>query len=115
MGITAGPAATSGSRELRRNEIGEINPTTDAISEFISDALHRTIDGRTSTPGYHGRPDGNLWFTAGTSTAADDIGEINPTTGPSASFPLPSKDRQSGITAGPDGNVWFTGNGNVVG
>jgi streptogramin lyase len=46
-------------------------------------------------------PDGNLWFTAGTS----NIGRIT-TAGKITEFPVSSE--PFGITAGPDGNLWFT-------
>jgi virginiamycin B lyase len=61
-------------------------------------------------------PDGNLWFT-------DDgilrsIGEMNPTTGQVAKYPIPTTagntyPNPAAITVGPDGNLWFTETGTV--
>ncbi len=82
--------------------VGEIDPATDAITEF-SIPLPQPND-TTITSG----PDGNLWFTE-LGGAAGMIGMINPTTDVITDYPIPySTPEPAGITTGPDGNVWFT-------
>lgn len=59
-------------------------------------------------------PDGNLWFTADSTST---IGRINPSTGVVTEFPtgIPNA-RPMGIVTGPDGNLWFTEMaGNAIG
>ena len=79
MGSRRAPTATSGSPRIRVDKIGEINPTTHAITEFALPTV--TADPRGITAG----PDGNLWFTE---HAAETIGEINPTTHAITEFPI---------------------------
>ncbi len=111
-GITAGPDGnlwfTDGG-DGHAQDIGMLNPTTDAITEFPvpngSDFAHDITAG----------PGGNLWFTL---TVSGQIGMINPTTGAISEFTVPSASAGfsvMGIAAGPDGNIWFTeNNGNAV-
>ena len=58
-----GPTATSGSPSKSATRIGQINPTTDAITEFPTPRFGSSPDGITSGP------DGNLWFTEGDANA----------------------------------------------
>jgi virginiamycin B lyase len=84
------------------SDIGMINLTTDAISEFPTPTANSGTRGITSGP------DGNLWFTE---NGANKIGMINPTTHAITEFALkPSNSGPQDITAGPDGNLWFTQN-----
>jgi streptogramin lyase len=80
--------------------IGEINPTTHAVSIFqIAKAVSAP---QAITVG----ADGNLWFA---DQPNDAIGSINPTTHVIAEFPLPTtSSRPYGVAAGPDGKIWFT-------
>ena len=89
------------------SDIGEINPTTDAISLFAS-------PGGDLLGGITAGPDGNLWFAE---SSAGEIGQINPTTDAITEYPIPYADSSpNAITAGPDGNLWFTDRGtNAIG
>jgi streptogramin lyase len=60
-------------------------------------------------------PDGNLWFTEG-SSGANRIGRVT-RAGVVTEFPVPTPNSNPyGIAAGPDGNVWFTeGNTGKIG
>ena len=104
FGIAAGPNGnlwfTGGVIGNDNGYIGEINPTTDAISEF-------TIPYTNAGPaGITAGPDGNLWFTDEKTNA---IGMLNPTTDAITEFALPTAGADPFmITAGPDGNLWFT-------
>ncbi|WP_433474608.1 virginiamycin B lyase family protein [Spirillospora sp. CA-142024] len=60
-------------------------------------------------------PDGSLWFTD-VSTAAPRVGRVDPATGKSTLYELPTTGtvnfanaQVSDITPGPDGALWFTG------
>ena len=56
-------------------------------------------------------PDGNFWFSAGTSY----VGTMTPAGKPTL-YPLPAagpKESISGMTIGPDGNIWVIRNGTV--
>ena len=100
-GITAGPDGNLWFTEnVSGGKVGEINPTTHAVTEF-------PIPTTNSGPlGITAGPDGNLWFTEG---VTDKIGMINPTTHAITEFPVPTaKSGPDGITAGPDGELWFT-------
>jgi streptogramin lyase len=108
-GITAGPNGNLWFTELNANMIGEINPTTHAISQFVPPKGSYDIQGITSAP------DGNVWFAE---WGANKIGMINPTTDAITQFTLPSLGTNVDphmITAGPDGNIWFTDGGGGVG
>jgi virginiamycin B lyase len=102
-GITAGPDGNIWFTENLGSKIGEINPTTGAISEFPLP----TDGGSSSVPvSIAVGSDGNLWFTE---FEGGQIGEINPTTHAITEFPVtPAESHPDGITAGPDGNLWFT-------
>jgi len=101
--ITAGPDGNLWFTESVANQIGEINPTTDAISEFALPTGDSFPEGITAGP------DGNVWFTL---TGSGRIGEINPTTHAIKDFATPTANSEPvGITVGPDGNLWFTENG----
>jgi len=107
-GIALGPDGNLWFTEFKGNNIGEINPTTDAVTEY-------PIPTSGSLPfGITAGPDGNLWFTE---TSANQIGMINPATGTISEFPVPTAGSLPfAITAGPDGNLWFTeSNANQIG
>ncbi|MGH2893465.1 MAG: virginiamycin B lyase family protein, partial [Solirubrobacteraceae bacterium] len=86
--------------ESAANQIGEVNPTTHAISEF-------PVPTPNSLPfGIAAGPDGNIWFTE---KNADKIGVINPNTHLVTEFPIATPSSQpNAIAAGPDGTLWFT-------
>src|SRR5205823_3385892 len=82
--ITAGPDGNLWFTEHGANQIGEINPATDAITEFPTP---------TTTPcpfSITAGPDGNLWFTENGSANGNPIGQINPATHAIAVFPFPT-------------------------
>jgi streptogramin lyase len=101
-GITTGPDGNVWFTGSNSNQIGMINPTTDAVSEFA-------IPTSGSGPrGITAESDGNLWFTE---NGASKIGMINPTTDAITEFATPTANSgPQDITAGPDGNLWFTEN-----
>ena len=102
-GITAGPDGHLWFVETNANKIGEINPTTHAISEF---AIPTTKSTKNVEPFWiTAGPDGNLWFTE---FYTSEIGMISPTTHAISQFPTPSGGGPEGVTTGPDGNLWFT-------
>jgi hypothetical protein len=81
------------------NFIHRLNPTTGAISSFLTPSTGTTPNGITAGP------DGNLWFTE---LDGQRIGQITPA-GAITEFPIPgSFSGPSGITTGPDNNLWFT-------
>jgi len=109
LGITAGPDGNLWFTEASTDKIGQINPTTHAITEFPIPGPEAEV----YPSGIAVGPDGNLWFTE---AAGNNIGQINPTTHTINQFPLPSgATGPSGITAGPDGNLWFTIDDNKIG
>jgi streptogramin lyase len=95
--ITVGPDGNLWFNEGLSFEIGMINPTTGAITQFP-----------VSTPAWKitAGPNGEIWFT---NEFGDQIGVFNPTTDVNTEItvPLPGS-APDGITAGPDGNLWFT-------
>ncbi len=98
--ITAGPDGNLWFTDIGDDEIGMINPATDAIAEFPVPTANA------SPRGIATGPDGNLWFTE---FDADQIGMINPTTHAITEFPIPTAGAEPyNIAAGPDGNLWFT-------
>jgi virginiamycin B lyase len=123
-GITAGPdgnlwfteaglSGVSGSG----NAMGQINPTTHVINQFLLPTPNN------SPQGIALGSDGNLWFTepgvAGVSGSGNKIGQINATSHVVTEFPLPTaSSAPQGITAGPGstGDLWFTEKlGNKIG
>ena len=99
-GSTAGPDGNLWFTESRAYQVGEINPTTHANSEFAVPCCYAGGAGITAGP------DGNVWFTWGF------LDRINPTTHVITEF---NPGEAWGISAGPDGNVWFTSTGDYVG
>ncbi len=85
--------------ETTANQIGEINLTTDAISEFpLLDTPNAGLSGITVGPA------DEVWFTE---SNANKIGMINTQTGAISEFSLPGVNTEpEGITYGPDGNLW---------
>jgi streptogramin lyase len=102
-GITAGPDGNLWFANWA-DEVGRINPTTDAISYFPT-----PVQGQGITVG----PDGNIWFAGSNRTNSPAVGEINPTTYATSGFSV--SHYSFGITAGPDGNIWFAENGGLIG
>jgi hypothetical protein len=94
-------------------QIGMINPTTHAITEFPIPT------GDAEPAGITAGRDGNLWFTEvrGYSTDVSQIGMINPTTHAITEFPTPTANPRllGGITSGPDGDLWFTDQSGKIG
>ena len=100
LGDHGGPRRQPLVHRARRQKIGEINPTTHAITEFAIPTANSSPNGITAGP------DGNLWFTE---AGSEQIGMINPTTHAITEFAVPTASAEpDGITAGPDGNLWFT-------
>ena len=97
-----GPAARAGHRRQPVIERMESRQLLSTITEFP-----------VPTPGtlpesIVAGPDGNLWFTEGSTK----IGTINPTTHVATDFTTPTAASYPyGIAAGPDGNLWFTESG----
>jgi streptogramin lyase len=97
--IAAGPDGNLWFTEESANQIGTINPSTHAVSEFAVS----TVGG--APLGITAGPDGNLWFTE----ESAKIGTINPSTHLITEFPFPTAGSSpDAITTGPDGNLWFT-------
>jgi len=108
FGIAMGSDGNLWFTEFKGNNIGEINATTDAVTEY-------PIPTSGSLPfGIAAGPDGNLWFTE---TSGNQIGMIDPTTGAISEYPVTTASSLPfAITAGPDGNLWFTeSNANQIG
>lgn len=99
FGVAAGPDGNVWFTE-KAGEIGMINPTTHAVSEFPIPTSSGSPTGITAGP------DGNLWFTE---SSASQIGVINPLTDTVTEFATPTSNSDpTSIVAGPDGNLWFT-------
>ena len=99
-GSRRAPTATSGSPSIDGNQIGMINPTTHAITEFPIPTASSGPEGITAGP------DGNLWFTENMRQPDRDDQPDDPR---HHRVRRPHRRCQSyGITAGPDGNLWFT-------
>ena len=105
--ITAGPDGNLWFTEENGNQIGQINPTTHAITPS-SRSPRPVACPSVSLPG--------PMATSGSPCTAGKIGQINPATHAIVDFPIPtSNGNPAGITAGPDGNIWFTELGNKIG
>jgi virginiamycin B lyase len=118
MAITAGSDGnlwftTAPWRSIRppvfEGNLGEINPTTHAISLFQL-PTQRAEAGVGITAG----PDGNIWFSW------ESLGEMNLTTHALTFYSVTADyDGPFGVVTGPDGNLWFTfdtivnGTGNI--
>ncbi len=104
VGITAGPDGNLWFTEDSGNKIGEINPTTHAITEFADpDRLQRPVRD-------HGRARRQPLVHRARRAARSARSTRRPTPSPSSRSPPPAP-IPIGITAGPDGNLWFTEHG----
>jgi hypothetical protein len=80
--------------------VGNIDPTTDAITLFPTGGI-------ADSQGIASGPDGNIWFTG-----SGQIGQITLTTDAVTAFTVPYANASPlGITTGPDGNLWFEDTG----
>jgi streptogramin lyase len=85
-------------------EVGDINPSTHAISEVPTSPGSGNGDGATITAG----PGGTLWFgDENGQTGRPYVGEISPSTNAVNEFSF-SAGLVGDITAGPGGKLWFT-------
>jgi streptogramin lyase len=110
-GIAAGADGNLWFTEYDAGQVGMINPTTHAVTEFAIPRSGPAPDAITAGP------DGNLWFTDdGNNGTGSYIGMISPTTHAIAEFPATPYgiDAWDGITSGPDGNLWFTDNAGAL-
>ncbi|HTW08924.1 MAG TPA: putative Ig domain-containing protein [Acidimicrobiales bacterium] len=103
-GITTGPDGNLWFTEEGGDNIGEIDPSTGAVTEYPVPTPAAEPEGITVGP------DGNIWFTE---EEGDNIGELDPATATPSNpgiteYPLPNTQGPSDITTGPDGNLWFT-------
>ena len=107
--IAAGPDGNIWFTDNGASKIGEIIPSTHAITEF---ALPSSND---VPQGIAAGPDGNLWFTV-QNPGGGSIGEINPTTHAITEYTsgLNAHSGPVAITAGPGGTMWFTDNGGIA-
>jgi virginiamycin B lyase len=101
--ITAGPDGNIWFEETNVDQIGRLNLTTGAISEFA--LAQGSLYSPVSFGGITAGPDGNVWFTE---HIFGQIGRISPD-GTVTEFQLPANALDPAqITAGPDGNLFFT-------
>ena len=101
-GSRRAPTATSGSPSHGASQIGMINPTTHAITEF---ADPRPPD---ASPGIdHGGPRRQPLVHRGTAATRSVRSTRRPTPSPSSPSPPPAS-RAHRDHSGPDGNLWFT-------
>jgi streptogramin lyase len=86
--------------ETTANQVGEINLTTDAITEYpLLDTANAGLSGITAGPA------DEVWFTE---SNANKVGMIDTQTGAISEFPLPGTSaKPKSITYGPDGNLWI--------
>ena len=94
--IQAGPDGNMWFTDDQFNEIGTINVTTHAITEFPLPA------GSTHPSGMTFGPDGDLWFAL-----VGEVGRIDPTSHAITTFNL-NQDVPVDLAVGPDGQIWFT-------
>ena len=101
--ITLGPDGNLWFTDHGSGKVGEINPQTDAVSEFSIP----TTGGATANPNaITVGPDGNLWFV---DYGTNSIGTINISSHAISEYPIPTANSTpDGIVSGPDGNIWFT-------
>ena len=106
-GIATGPDGNIWFTEAQAGQIGMINPTTHAITEYPIPTATGSPSGITPSPlGITAGPDGNLWFT---DPGTNQIGMISPSSHTITEYPiLTANSDPTSITTGPDGNVWFT-------
>jgi streptogramin lyase len=110
-GIAAGADGNLWFTEYDAGQIGMINPTTHAVTEFAIPRSGPAPDAITAGP------DGNLWFTDdGNNGTGSYIGMINPATHAITEFPATPYgiDAWDGITSGPVGDLWFTDNAGAL-
>lgn len=89
-------------------QLGSVTPGFDFVEYSIPSQVLGNFVG-----GICAGPDGNVWFTEGTS---NNVARIT-LSGTITEFPVPTSGGEPGaITAGPDGNLWFTESaGNKIG
>jgi virginiamycin B lyase len=75
----------------------------------IEEFLMPTLGQRTRDP-IEG-PDGDIWWTGMWGSL---VGHLDPETGETEEYHLPSTARPHSIVPGPDGNIWYTGNSNAT-
>ena len=100
-GSALGPDGNMWFTESAAGKIGEINPTTHAITEFP------TPTANSGPVAIVAGPDGNMWFTE--SAVEQDRRRSTRRRTSITEFPVTTPNsRPFGIAAGPDGNIWFT-------
>ncbi len=106
-GITSGPDGALWFTEANADQIGRIDPTTHAITEYY--ISHGSAPGEITSG-----PDGALWFTM---HRLNQIGRIEPTTHAITKYAIhTANSNPQAITSGPDGAVWFAEfNANKIG
>jgi virginiamycin B lyase len=114
-GITSGPDGAIWFIEYSANQIGRIDPTTHAITEYAIPTPNSGAS-QSITRG----SDGALWFTEGAGmgdgVGANQIGRIDPTTHLITEYAIPTPSSGAAlITSGPDGALWFTEQCNQIG
>jgi len=117
--ITSGSDGALWFIESNVNQIGRIDPTTHAITEYLVPTPNSGVNA-----GITSGSDGALWFTEGGAVAdnaygANQIGRLDLTTTPPTitGYLVPTSDSApGGITNGPDGALWFAErDGNKIG
>jgi virginiamycin B lyase len=101
--ITVGPDHNLWFTTYTTDEVGRLNPSTQAFKMFcLKHSANEFSIG--IAPGLHG----DLWFT--TESTADRVGIINPKTGAISRFALPAgfDGGGPGITEGPGAALWVT-------
>jgi virginiamycin B lyase len=104
--------AIYGSATAAHGAIGQIDPSTGAITEYSAGMTPNTEPG-----GIAAGPDGALWFTLAPDPAASQaaIGRIEPGSGAITVYTagLRPTSFPSAIAAGPDGALWFADAGQI--
>lgn len=99
--IIVGPDGATWTSNVGSNSISRVALTGGAATTYATPTAGLPA-------GLTNGPDGNIWFTYGTSPK---IGRMT-TSGGVTEFPLPSGTGAMDIATGSDGNLWYTGIGN---